>query len=103
MGTGRGDDLFASKPLLDKEVGVTVGRDYMLEKPSGPSAPKLFLDTKIVPMAVNAAGSLEVALDRASARTGIRPSLILTGLVGLASIVLLGLALRPTTALARRR
>jgi hypothetical protein len=73
---------------LVSEVLMVVGRDYMLEKPSGPSAPKLFLDTKVVPAAVNSLGSLEVVLDRASARTGLRPGVLLAGAVGLASIAL---------------
>lgn len=58
---------------------MTVGRDYLMKQPSRPSAPKLFLDTQIIPRAVNAAGSLEVALDRTAARTGLRPIVILTG------------------------
>ncbi len=58
---------------------MTVGRDYLMKQPSRPSGPKLFLDTQVVPRAVNVAGSLEVALDRAAVRTGLRPSVILTG------------------------
>lgn len=58
---------------------MTVGRDYLMKQPSRPSAPKRFLDTRIIPAAVNAAGSLEVALDRAAVRTGLRPIVILTG------------------------
>ena len=69
-----------------------VGRDYMLKKGSGPSAPKLFLDTRVVPAAVNAAGGLEVALDRAARRLGIRPSLLLAGMAGLLSLGLVRLA-----------
>ena len=67
---------------------MIIGRDYLLKKPAGPSAPKLFLDTQIVPFAANIAGGLEVALDRASARTGVRPAVILAGIIGTASIVL---------------
>jgi hypothetical protein len=69
---------------------MTVGRDYMLEKPPGPSLPKWFIDTRIIPIGVNIAGSLEVALDRAAARTGLRPSVILVGAVGLACVGLAG-------------
>jgi hypothetical protein len=65
---------------------MTVGRDYLLNKPSPPSAPKLFLDHQIVPRVVNAAGAVEVALDRASVRTGIRPAAIVAGGVGLLSL-----------------
>jgi hypothetical protein len=57
---------------------MTVGRDYLMKQPSRPSVPKLFLNTRIIPRAVNSAGSLEVALDRAAVRTGLRPAVILT-------------------------
>lgn len=64
---------------------MVVGRDYMLKKPEGPSAPKLFLDTRVVPAVVNLLGGAEVALDRASARTGLRPGVLLAAAVGLGS------------------
>lgn len=67
---------------------MIIGRDYLLEKPPGPSAPKLFLDTQVVPAVTNVAGGLEVALDRAAARTGVRPAVILLGVAGFASLVL---------------
>ena len=70
-----------------REAGLTIGRDYLLKKPAGPSAPKLFLDTQVVPAVVNMAGGLEVALDRASARTGLRPAVILAGVTGVVSLV----------------
>ncbi|MCJ2138650.1 hypothetical protein [Methylobacterium sp. E-066] len=59
---------------------MVIGRDYMLRKPDGPSAAKHFLHTQLVPRAVNLAGGLEVALSRASTRTGIRPAVILGGI-----------------------
>jgi threonine dehydrogenase-like Zn-dependent dehydrogenase len=62
---------------------LVIGRDYLLKKPSGPSAPKLFLDTQVVPLVANIAGGLEVALDRAAVRTGIRPAVIVAGATGL--------------------
>lgn len=67
---------------------MTVGRDYLLKKPARPSAPKLFLDRRVVPLAVNIAGGLEVALDRASVRTGIRPAVIFTGVTGVVFLAL---------------
>jgi hypothetical protein len=75
---------FCNRP----EASMIIGRDYLLKKPPGPLAPKLFLDTKIVPLAVNTAGGLEVALDRASVRTGIRPAVILAGITGIVSLAL---------------
>ena len=74
---------------------MVVSRDYMVRKPSGPSAPKRFLDTRIVPRLVNAAGSGEVLLDRAARRTGVRPSLILAGIGA-------GVALLTTNAMRRQ-
>ena len=68
---------------------MVVGRDYMLKKTTGPSAPKLFLDTQVVPLAVNVAGGVEVALEGLSRRTGIRPSVILAGLAGLVTVAAL--------------
>jgi hypothetical protein len=67
---------------------VVIERDYLLKKPVRPSAPKLLLDTQVVPLAVNIAGGLEVALDRASVRTGIRPAVILTGVTGVVFLAL---------------
>ncbi|HEX8415189.1 MAG TPA: hypothetical protein VF637_15100 [Sphingomicrobium sp.] len=72
---------------------MVVSRDYMLKQPSGPSAPKLFLDTKLVPAAVNILGDSEVALNRASLRTGLSAGLIL-GIAGLGSVGLCWLLLR---------
>ncbi|MEG3164781.1 hypothetical protein U1701_09265 [Sphingomonas sp. PB2P19] len=70
---------------------MTVGRDYLLKQPSGPSAPKLFLDTRIIPGAVNLAGGFEVALDRIAKRTGLRPAMIFTGGIAAACFVIFGL------------
>jgi hypothetical protein len=64
---------------------MVVTRDYMLKQRSGPSAPKLFLDTKVVPAAVNMLGGAEVALNRASARTGLNGRVILGGVAVLGS------------------
>lgn len=61
------------------EVSLGVSREYLLKKPSGPSAPKLFFDMQVVPAVVNAAGSLEVALDGTARRLGLRPSALLAG------------------------
>jgi hypothetical protein len=74
---------------------MVVDRDYMLKQQSGPSPPKLFLDTKVVPAVVNALGSVEVGLARASARTGVSATGILAsaaalGLVGIASLLIRG-------------
>jgi hypothetical protein len=65
---------------------MIIRREYMLEKPARPSAPKYFLDTKVVPLVVNMTGTMEVAVSRASARTGVRPWVILAGAGGLASL-----------------
>jgi len=69
---------------------MSVGRDYMVRKTMGPSAPKLFLDTRIIPSLVNAAGGAEVMLDRAAVRTGLRPLLILAGATGGVALLAIG-------------
>jgi hypothetical protein len=56
---------------------VTIGRNYLLEKPPGPSAPKRLFDQRVIPLVVNLASRCEFALDDASQRTGVRPSFIL--------------------------
>jgi hypothetical protein len=73
---------------------MLIGRDYLLKKPGRPSGPKLFLDTQVVPLAVNVAGGLEVVVDRTARRLGVRPALILAGAAGLASLSVLVLARR---------
>ena len=70
---------------------MIIGRDYLLKKPSGPSAPKFFLDTQVIPRAVNLAGGLEGVLDRASVRTGVRPAVILAGVAGFVGLSVYGL------------
>lgn len=69
---------------------MTVGRDYMLHKGDGPSTPKFFLDTQVVPRLVDAAGAAEVTLDRAARATGVRPSLLLAGAAGTLSLAAVG-------------
>jgi hypothetical protein len=73
---------------------MVVTRDYMLKQRSGPSAPKLFLDTKLVPAAVNTLGAAEVALNRASVRTGLSGRVILGSVAALGSAGLGWLLLR---------
>lgn len=65
---------------------MVVSRDYMLKQPSGPSAPKLFLDTKVIPATVNVLGAVEVALDRASTRTGVGTARLLAGAAGIGAL-----------------
>jgi len=81
---------------------MVIGRDYMLKKPSGPSASKHFLHTQIVPHAVNISGALEVALSRASARTGIRPAVILAGIAAAAVMTVFRLRQSRAGAVERR-
>jgi len=70
---------------------MTVGRDYMLKKTTGPSAPKYVFDTKVVPGLVNLAGGVEVALDRAAVRLGQRPAVLVAGAGGAVTLLLAGL------------
>ena len=70
---------------------MLIDRDYLLEKPPGPSAPKRFFDQRIVPLAVNGAGALEVGLVRAAGRSGLRPSVIVS--VSVAALTLSALTM----------
>ncbi|WP_428970233.1 hypothetical protein ACQR50_06275 [Sphingomonas sp. Xoc002] len=70
---------------------MTVGRDYMLKKTTGPSAPKFFIDTQIVPRLVNAVGRGEVLLDRSAVRLGVRPSVLAAGTACVMAVLLLGI------------
>ena len=67
---------------------MPIGRDYLLEKPRPPSGSEFFLHTQVVPAAANIAGTLEVWLDRAANRAGVKPSIILAGAIGLISLSL---------------
>ncbi|MGI4764610.1 MAG: hypothetical protein ACRYGP_06040 [Janthinobacterium lividum] len=49
--------------------------------------PKVIFDTRIVPLAVNGVGQLEVLLARSSTRSGVSPAVILAGVAGLVSLV----------------
>ena len=73
---------------------MTVGRDYLLNKPRRPSGVRSFLHTRIVPLAVNAAGTLEAALERVSVRTGVRPAALLAASTGVLTLTLFYLARR---------
>ena len=69
---------------------MTVGRDYMLKKTTGPSAPKFFIDTELVPRLVNAVGRGEVMLDRSAVRLGVRPSILVAGAASALALLILG-------------
>lgn len=73
---------------------MVVGRDYLLKKEGRPSAAKVLLDRRLIPFATNAAGRVEVILDRASVHSGVRPSVILAATAGLASLALFWLVRR---------
>jgi hypothetical protein len=77
------------------EESMVVGRDYMLKKQGGPAAPKLFLDTKLVPAIVNVLGGVEVALERTSRRTGVSSRSILAGVTGVGILGLYRLMFHP--------
>ena len=76
---------------------MLVDREYLLKKPAGPSAPKLFLDTQVVPLGVNVLGRAEVLLSRASARTGLRPMVILAGAAGVLTVALFRIVAKSRT------
>ncbi len=70
-----------------------VSSDYMLKKPSRPSAPRLLLDQRVLPALIDLAGGVEARLERIAARTRLLP---LTGLsAGLGIGLLAGLLAVP--------
>ena len=66
-----------------------VGRDYMLKKGAGPSAPKVFLDQKVVPVMIDAAGSVEGVLERVAVRVRRMPVAALAAALGTGTLVTL--------------
>lgn len=78
---------------------MTVGRDYMLKKTTGPSAPKFFIDTQLVPRLVNAIGRGEVMLDRSAVRLGVRPSVLVAGAAGVLAMLAFGAGRRRPAAM----
>ena len=66
-----------------------IDRDYLLKKGAGPSAPKLFLDQKVIPMAIDAAGAVEGVLERVAVRVRRRPVSALAAALGTGTLVTL--------------
>ena len=66
-----------------------VGRDYMLKKGAGPSAPKVFLDQKVVPAAIDAAGAVEGVLELLAVRVRRTPVAALAAALGAGTLVTL--------------
>ncbi len=66
-----------------------VDRDYMLKKGAGPSAPKVFLDQKVVPAAINAAGAVEGVLERVAVRVRRMPVAALAAALGTGTLMML--------------
>jgi hypothetical protein len=61
---------------------AVVDKSYMLEKPPAPGPGKRFLNTVVLPFAIDLAGSGEVALQRLSERSGIRSAVLVAGVAG---------------------
>ena len=73
-----------------------VDKSYMLEKPPGPGPAKTFLDQVVLPFAIDLAGSGEVAIQRLSERSGIRPAVLVGGIAGgVALVIALAFARQP--------
>ena len=66
-----------------------VGRDYLLKKGAGPSAPKLFLDQKVIPQAIDAAGAVESLVERVAVRVRRMPVTALAAAIGTGTLVTL--------------
>ena len=73
-----------------------VDESYMLEKPPGPGSAKRYLDQVLLPFAIDLAGSGEVAIQRLSERSGIRPAVLVGGIAGgVVLVVALAFARQP--------
>ncbi len=66
-----------------------VSRDYMLKKGAGPSGAKVFLDQKVVPAAINAAGAVEGVLELLAVRVRRMPVAALAAALGTGTLVTL--------------
>ncbi len=66
-----------------------VDRDYMLKKGAGPSAPKLFLDQTVIPVAIDAAGAVEGVLEQVAVRVRRTPVAALAAALGTGTLVTL--------------
>ena len=66
-----------------------ISRDYLLKKEGGPSAPKLFLDQTVIPMAIDAAGAVEGALERVAVRVRRMPVSALMAALGSGTLITL--------------
>lgn len=66
-----------------------IGPRYMLHKPSGPSAPKVFLDQKVVPAMIDASGALEGVLERVAVAARRMPIATLAASLGIGTLVTL--------------
>ena len=50
-----------------------IDRSYMLDQPPPPSALKQFLDLKLIPIAIDATGALEILVERIAVQGRQRP------------------------------
>lgn len=66
-----------------------VGRDYLLKKGAGPSAPKVFLDQKVIPAMIDAAGTVEGVLELVAMRVRRMPVSALAAALGTGTLVTL--------------
>ncbi len=66
-----------------------VNRAYLLEKPSGPSASKIFFDQQVIPVFIDAAGSVEGMLERMAMSVRRRPIEALGAALGIGTLATL--------------
>ncbi|KMO29822.1 hypothetical protein VQ02_29105 [Methylobacterium variabile] len=74
---------------------MLITRDYMLEKPPGPSRPKLFLDQSVVPGLANAAGAVEAGIERIVVASRRNPLLALSLVAGIGLALTMARPRRP--------
>ena len=69
-----------------------VDKSYMVDRPPRPGPAHRYLVQVVLPVAIDLAGSGEVAVQRLSERSGIRPAVLMGGIAG-GAVLLVALAL----------
>jgi hypothetical protein len=68
--------------------------DYLTQKPAAPTAPKRFLDQRVIPGLIDVAGSVEAALEHWTVRVRRSPGASMGVVLGIGALLSLLLARR---------
>ena len=91
--TGRNHrGLFVFATHSREKAAVMVDKSYLLAKPPAPSGLKVFLDQRALPVAIDAAGSVELGLDRTKIAVRENPAMAMVLALGFGWVLALLLA-----------